>query len=130
MDYRNRKLVIAVRVLLGLFLIMSGVGGLMAAANGLEEIPAPLLPYTKTLIDTGIFHMIKITELVAGIMLVIGLLPALATLFVAPICVGILVFHLSVAPAIADMWGGLLVTALTIYLGYAYWDKYKALFRK
>lgn len=129
MDYRNRKLVIAVRILLGLFLIMSGIGGFWAVAHGLEGIPAPMLPYMSTLIDTKIFHLIKVTEIVAGLMLVIGFLPALATLFIAPLCVGILVFHLSVAPALSDMWGGLVVAILTIYLGYAYWDKYKQLFK-
>lgn len=129
MDYRNRKAVIIVRILLGLFLIMSGVSGLMIG-DDLSKIPAPMVPYMRTLLDTGLFHLIKITELVAGVMLVVGFLPALATLFIAPLCVGILVFHLTVAPAIADMWGGLLVTVLTIYLGYAYWNKYKALFER
>ena len=130
MDYRNRKLVIAIRVLLGLFLLMSGVTGFMALGNNLQGIPEPMMPYMKTLVDTKIFHMIKTTEIVAGLMLIIGFLPALATLFVAPLCVGIIVFHLAVAPAISVVWGGLLVAALTIYLGYAYWDKYKQLFQR
>ena len=129
MNYRNRKVVITVRTLLGLFLIMSGVSGLMVG-DDLTKIPAPMVPYMRTLLDTGLFYMIKITELVAGAMLVIGFLPALATLFVAPLCVGILVFHVFVSPAIGDMWCGLLLTVLTIYLGYAYWDKYKTLFSR
>lgn len=129
MDYRNRKTVMIVRILLGLFLVMSGVSGLMVG-NDFSKIPAPMVPYMRTLLDTGLFYMIKITELIAGVMLVVGFLPALAALFVAPLCVGILVFHLAVAPAIADMWGGLLLTVLTVYLGYAYWGKYKALFQR
>lgn len=129
MDYRNRKLVIAVRVLLGLFLLMSGVGGLMATKD-LSQIPAPMLPYMETLLKTGLFYLIKVTEIVVGAMLVIGFLPALAAIILAPISVGILVFHASVAPSLSDMWGGLVVAVLNIYLGYAYWDKYKQLFKR
>ena len=58
MNYRNRKVVITVRTLLGLFLIMSGVSGLMVG-DDLTKIPAPMVPYMRTLLDTGLFYMIK-----------------------------------------------------------------------
>lgn len=127
MNYRNRKAIISVRVLLGLFLIMSGVGGLMAGKD-LTGIPAPMLPYMKALLDTGLFYMIKITELIAGVMLVIGFLPALAAIFIAPVSIGVLIFNGMVAPE--NLWSGILLTVLNAYLGYAYWDKYKALFQR
>lgn len=127
MDYRNRKAVVGVRVLLGLFLLMSGVGGLMAGTD-LNGIPAPMVPYMKALLDTGLFYMIKITELIAGAMLVVGFLPALAAIFIAPVSIGVLIFNGMVAPE--NLWSGLLLTVLNAYLGYAYWDKYKALFQR
>jgi uncharacterized membrane protein YphA (DoxX/SURF4 family) len=74
----------------------------------------------------GIFQMIKTTEIIAGLMLVTGFLPALAAIFVAPICIGIIVFSLNVAPAYVG--SGIFVAILTAYMGYAYWDKYKSIF--
>ncbi len=127
MNFRNKYLLTTLRVLTGLFFIMSGVGGLLAMQSPtLEGIPPQMVPMTQALIATGIFHMIKITEIVAGLMLVTGFLPALAAIFLAPICIGVLVFHARTSPESLPV--GIIVTVLNVYFGYAYWDKYKQLF--
>ncbi len=128
MQPRHRSVIIAARVLLGLFLLMSGVTGIMAGMNGMEGIPEAMRPASQTLWDTGIFQMIKVTEIVAGLMLVVGFLPALAAIFIAPVAIGIIVFNLRVAPA--NLPAGIIVCLFNAYLGYAYWDKYKALFTR
>ncbi len=125
MNWRNRKLVITMRTVFGLFMVFSGVSGFLMGPNP-EGVAEPMLGYTKVLWETGLFHMIKITETVAGAMLLLGFLPALATLFLAPLAVGILVFNAVVSPAFLPM--GLIVCAFTGYLGYAYWAQYKAIF--
>lgn len=125
MNYRNRKLVIVVRTLLGLMFLMSGITGLMAGSD-MHRVPEAMIPASQSLWSMGIFQMIKVTEIVAGLMLVVGFLPALAAIFVAPICIGIIVFDLSLAPGYIA--SGIIVSLLNAYLGYAYWDKYKALF--
>lgn len=127
MNFRNRKLVTTVRVLLGLFMLMSGVTGFMGAPD-MATIPAPMQPYTLQLWDMGIFQMIKSTELVIGLMLVAGFFPAIAVVMLVPLCVGVLVFNGTVAPAYLPT--GLLVSALTTYLAYAYWDKYASLLKR
>lgn len=127
MNLRNRKLVMVVRILLGLMFLGSGASGLLAG-RAMTGVPAPMIAHTQALWDMGIFQMIKTTEIIAGLMLIAGFLPALATIFVSPICVGILVFNLRVAPGY--IVSGIVVTVLTAFLGYAYWDKYKALFNK
>ncbi len=127
MNLKNRKAVIVVRVLLGLLFLMSGITGLMAGRS-MQGVPGPMAVVSQQLWDMGIFQMIKVTEAVAGLMLVAGFLPALAAIFVAPICVGIIVFDLNVAPGFLPM--GLIVSAMTAYLGYAYWDVYAPLFRR
>ncbi len=104
---------------------MSGVTGLMAGPE-MQNVPAPMAPTMMQLWDMGIFQMIKVTEVVVGIMLILGFLPALALLFLAPICVGVIVYNTMVAPPYVTT--GVIVTLLTMYLGYAYWDKYKAIF--
>jgi uncharacterized membrane protein YphA (DoxX/SURF4 family) len=128
MNLRNKKLLTTIRVLFGVLMIFSGASGLASVNQSMEGMPAPMIEATKVLVDTGLFHMIKITELVAGLMLVAGFLPALAAIFIAPIAVGIVVFNLNVAPMYAI--SGLVVCVLNAYLGYAYWESYKSLFKR
>ena len=126
-NLRNKYLRIVIRVLLGLMFLGSGISGLMAGAE-MHTIPAPMVEASKQLWNMGIFQMIKITEIVAGIMLIVGFLPALALLLLAPICVGVIVFDSNVAPAY--LTAGIVVSILTAYLGYAYFDKYRAIFSR
>lgn len=127
-NFRNRYLVITVRVLLGLMFLFSGVTGILAASNGMQGVPEVMVISQWQLWDMGIFQLIKITEIVAGIMLITGFLPALALLFISPICVGLFAYDLSVAPGYFA--GPIVITVMTAYLGYAYWDKFKAIFQR
>lgn len=128
LNFRNKWLVITVRTLLGLMFIFSGVTGIMAGLNGMEGIPAPMLPATQALWDMGIFQMIKVTEIIGGLMLVTGFLPALGAIFLAPICVGVIVFDSQVAPGYYA--SGIIVSLANMFMGYAYWDKFKSLFSR
>jgi putative oxidoreductase len=128
MDFKNKYLVTTLRVLLGLFMIFSGASGLFAGFSGFQGIPEPMLEFTMVLWNTGIFQMIKVTELVAGLMLVFNFLPALAAIFLAPVAVGVIVVNAMMAPAYLPM--GIVFAALNAYLGYVYWPKYKPLFHK
>lgn len=128
MDFRNKYLIITVRTLLGLLFIFSGVTGFMAGLSGMEGVPEANKAQSQALWDMGIFQMIKVTELVAGVMLLFGLFPALAVLFLAPVAVGIIVFNAMVSPAY--LITGIIVGLLLAYLGYAYWDRYSAIFRR
>lgn len=132
-NFRNKYLVNTVRIFLGLFMIFSGVSGMWMANQDLSTIdpsmmPPELIPIMQALLDTGIFHMIKITETVAGLMLVANFLPALAAIFLAPVFVGVVVYNVMVAPQ--NLLFGIVFALLNAYLGYVYWDKYKALFTK
>ena len=127
MNFRNKYLLRTIRTLFGLFMIFSGVSGLLAGSS-MNGVPADMVPMTQMLWKTGIFQMIKVTETVAGLMLVTGFLPALAAIFIAPIAIGIIVVNSRVAPAYLPI--GFLVVVLNAYIGYAYWPKYKALFAR
>ncbi len=128
MNLRNRKLVIAVRTIFGLFMLFSGVSGFLASAQSMQGVPQPMIDITQMLWATGLFQMIKITEIVAGLMLVTGFLPALAVIFLAPICIGVIVFNAHVAPSYVVT--GIVISVFNAFLGYAYWDKYKELFNR
>ncbi len=126
-NFRNKYLVITVRILLGAMFIFSGVGGLLAGQS-MEGVPAAMVANQQALYTMGIFQMIKITEIIAGLMLLTGFLPALGAIAVVPVCVGILIVNGRTAPEYLPM--GIAVSLATAFLGYAYWDKYKVLFKR
>lgn len=128
MNFKNKYLVITLRSLLGLMFLFSGVTGFMAAFSGWQGVPEPMVASTQVLWDTGIFQLIKVTEIVTGLMLITAFLPWLALLALAPLCVGIIVVNARISPAYLPM--GIIVTLVTIYLAYVYWDKYKQLFER
>jgi len=127
MNFRHRYLVIAVRTLLGLVMLLSGIFGLVGGPTP-QGAPAQLAPMMHAFWDSGIMPMVKVTELVAGLMLVLGFLPWLATLFLAPDVVGIVIVNSRLYPAALPI--GIAVFVLTAYLGYAYWPKYQGLFSR
>jgi uncharacterized membrane protein YphA (DoxX/SURF4 family) len=124
MNYRNRYLVIVIRILLGLIMLLSG----MLMGNSTKGVPPQMVNFTQVFWASGIFQMVKVTEVVAGFMLLFGVFPALATLFLAPDVVGIVIVNARLMPSF--LWIGTVVFLLTAYLGYAYWDKYKPIFNR
>jgi hypothetical protein len=127
MNFRNRYLVIAIRVLLGLIMLASGISGLLMG-NSTKGVPPQMVTFTQVFWASGIFQMVKVTEIVAGFMLLFGILPALATLLLAPDVVGIVVVNARLMPSF--LWVGAIVFVLTAYLGYAYWGKYIPIFSR
>jgi uncharacterized membrane protein YphA (DoxX/SURF4 family) len=127
MNFRNRYLVTTIRILLGLIMLASGISGLMMG-NSTQNVPPQLVGFTQTFWASGIFQMVKVTEVVAGFMLLFGIFPALATLFLAPDVVGIVIVNARLMPSF--LWIGAIVFILTAYLGYAYWDNYKSVFTR
>lgn len=127
MNFKNKYLVHTLRTIFGLFMVFSGVGGLLAGKS-MQGVPESMIPIMQTLWSTGIFQYIKIAEIVAGVMLVINFLPALAALIIAPIAIGIIIVNAMISPANLPM--GIAVCLLNAYMGYVHWDKYKALFKR
>lgn len=127
MNFRNKYLLNTVRILFGLIMLFSGVMGFVMGRST-EGVPPEMVPVMTALWDSGIFQMIKVTEIVVGLMLVASFLPALAAIFIAPVSVGIVVVTAMLAPSTVII--GLIICLLNAYLGYAYWNKYKALFKR
>ncbi|HET6144126.1 MAG TPA: hypothetical protein VFE02_11510 [Candidatus Acidoferrales bacterium] len=127
MNLRNRYLVVAIRLLLGLVMLASGISGLLMGTSA-KGVPPQMVTFTQVFWASGIFQMVKVTEILAGFMLLVGILPALATLFLAPDVVGIVVVNARLMPSF--LWIGAIVFVMTAYLGYAYWDKYKLIFNR
>lgn len=125
---RNKRLVMALRVIFGAFMLYSGIGGFMMLFGTAPELPEPMASFMTALIGSGIFYMIKVTEVVVGAMFLFNFRPALAAIFMAPVSVGILVVNAMMTPAMLPM--AVVVALFNVYFGYVYWEKYEQLFRK
>jgi uncharacterized membrane protein YphA (DoxX/SURF4 family) len=135
MDLRNKWAIHIIRTLLGLLFIAMSIMGLYFITSGtIPEVPGSTdatRAAEQGLMLAGITYVVKIIELVAGIMLLLNFRPAFANLLLAPIVVGIMTYDLSLwmhVPA-SIIPAGFAFLAV-IYLGHVYWDKYKAVFEK
>ena len=125
MNFRHKYLVITVRTIFGLLLLVVGAMRLFMRLPT-EGLSAPVAAALQGLSDLGVSKLIAVIEIFAGLLIITGFLPALGALLVAPITVGILAFHVVREPS--TILGGVILALMNLYLGYAYWNKYKALF--
>jgi uncharacterized membrane protein YphA (DoxX/SURF4 family) len=117
------KVAVICRILLGLPFLVFGLNGFF------HFIPMPPMPdaamsFMMALGATGYFFpVLKITEIVAGIMLLTGRYVPLALILLAPIIVHIVLFHAILAPA--DMIMPILILVLELILASLYKDAWK-----
>ena len=94
----SRKVPSVARIVLGLVFVVFGLNGL------LHFLPQPAPPpaagaFAGALAATGYFFpLLKVTEIVAGSLLLLGVAVPLALTLLAPIIVNIVAFHLFLAP--------------------------------
>jgi len=120
----NSKLTMALRLLLGLILVIFG------ANKFFHFIPMEAPPegsFMAALIATGyMMPLIGISEVIPGLLLLINKWKGLALVWLVPISINIVLFHIifditTIAPAA-------LVAVLNAVLIYANWKKFKTLF--
>ena len=118
------KATLIVRSLVGLIFVVFGLNGF------LNFIPMPQPPpaagaFFGALMATGYFmKVLKITEIVAGVMLLSNKLPALGILLLAPIVVQIFLFHAVLDPAGLAM--PIFLVLAEGFLGYSYMKSFKS----
>ena len=114
-----------IRIILGLLLVVFGVNKFA------QFMPLPLMPdaafnFIKSLLETGyMMPVVGVIEVGVGLMLLANRYVALALVFLAPIAVNIMLFHLALD--FRGIAGGLVVFSAMIYLMYLNKDKYHAL---
>jgi putative oxidoreductase len=128
MDFKNKYLVITLRSLLGLALVASGILGLFMGSPPAEMLTAPAAAAFAGMEALGVLKVIALMELVSGLMLLSGQMPALGAILAAPIIVVMVVYHIAREPA--TIVPSLVLALLNAYMGYVYWPKYKPLFHK
>jgi len=108
------------RFLMGLMFFVFGLNGF------LNFIPQPKTPmpdgamaFAGALMKTGyMFPLVMGTQLLVGVLLLLNRFVPLALAFITPIIVGIITFHLFLAPS--GIAPGIVVLILDLYLAWAY----------
>ena len=120
----NSKVLIVLRILLGLFVLVFGLNKFfpfipMDAPTGDAGAYFGALMSSKTLI------LVAIVEIVAGLSLLFNKYAALMLLILMSVSVNAVLFHAILDPA--NIMGAVVLLILNVILLYAYKDKYKDL---
>jgi putative oxidoreductase len=118
--------VIVVRTLMGLLFSASSVFFFLGMVPE-QELEGAMLTFNEGLkASVYLLPFIKITELAVGIAFLSGRYVALANIILAPVLLNILFVHIFLAPEGLPI--AIVLVASSIFLAYAYKEKYKPLF--
>ena len=121
----NHKLTIVLRSLLGLIFVAGPAAAMFHVVE--PTLPTQAAAFTAALVKTGyMMPLLWSTEIVAGLMLLSGILVPIALLLLAPVIVNIALFHALLAPAGAGP--AVLVVGLQISLAWQYRRAFEPLF--
>lgn len=118
----------AARLIFGLLWVVFGVNFF------LHFLPQPPPPEEGMKFMMGLmtnpylFPVIKVIEIAVGILLLANIAVPFALVVIAPITVNIILYHAVLDPA--GMAPALLMTVLNVFLGIAYFNSYKPLFKR
>ncbi|MDA8020035.1 MAG: DoxX family membrane protein [Thermoanaerobaculia bacterium] len=118
------KLCLIARILLGLIFFVFGLNGFF------NFLPPPELPqaaqeFFGALAATGYFlTFVKLTEVVCGLLLLIGRFVPLALTILAPVVLNIVLFHIFLAPAPEGSALGFISLLLGIFVAWCYRDSF------
>jgi len=115
--------VIGARVLLGLVFVVFGLNGFF---NFIEppEMNETAGAFIGALAGTGYFMMVvKLVEVVAGVMILTGRFLPLGLILLAPVSVHILLFHIFLDQAGLGM--AIFIIVMQLFLAWAYRDSFR-----
>ena len=120
---------VIVRTLMGLLLIFSSIAYLLIVMGVFpmpEMPPGPLRTFNEGLAASGYFMiLLKVTEFVCGILLLLGRFVPLALVILAPIVINIVLTHAFLAAE--GIGPGLFLAIGGVFLAYYYRDAFKPL---
>jgi uncharacterized membrane protein YphA (DoxX/SURF4 family) len=119
----ERYLPTGARIILGAIFLVFGLNGFMNFMP-MPEMPGAAGEFMGALAATGyMFPLIKIVEVVGGLLLLVDRCVPLALALLTPGIVNIAFFHAFLAPAGLPMAG--LLVALALYLAWSFRDVYR-----
>ena len=116
-----------VRILLGLMFLFFGVVGLFNLMKPPADTPQEILTVMGALTNAGYMKVVAVTEIIVAVMLLTNRFVPLALALLAPIVVGIITFHVAMAPA--TIGPGIVVLVMELYLAWAYRNAFLPMLR-
>ncbi len=127
----KQKLPTLSRYLLGLLFLVFGAAGLFNLIPPPPNMPERLMSFMNGLMATGYFFpLLKGTETLSGLLLLLGVAPALILIILAPITLNIILVHLFLTPGLENLIMPLVIVALHLVAASKYKDIYLPLFKK
>ena len=125
--FMNKHVATGARFFLGFVFFVFGLNGF------LNFIPVPPMPENIQAFMNGMmsapyfFPLLKGTEVVCGLFLLINKKVPLVLVILAPICLQIFMFHAFMTPGIDQLMMPLLIIAAGLILAKAHWNSFKPL---
>lgn len=129
----NQLIAIAARIVLGLIYFVFGWMGLLTFLGVLPMPSQPMSPgaegFFKGIMGAVYFFpLLKGTEIIGGFLLVLGLMPRLALVVLAPITLNIALFHAFLTPGAQNQILSVAMVVLHVVAASAYMKQYSRLF--
>ena len=113
-----KRILPVARILLGLVFVAFAANFFVPFLPPQPLPPEPALVFAGALMTSGLFTILKVIELIAGLALLANRAVPLALALLAPIIVGIVFFHVALAPAGMPIALGVLGLELLLAWGY------------
>jgi uncharacterized membrane protein YphA (DoxX/SURF4 family) len=114
----GRVVTAIVRILLGLMFLVFGLNGFLNFMPAPKDLRQEIITVSDALLKAGYMTVVSSVELLVALLLLTNRFVPLALALLAPIIVGILTFHIYLAPA--SIGPGILVLLMELYLAWAY----------
>ena len=116
-----------IRVLLGLMFLVFGLNGFLNFMPAPKDLPPDVITVITGLMKGGYMAVVSATEIIVALLLLTNRFVPLALALLAPIVVGIITFHLAIAPA--TIVPGIVVLVMELYLAWAYRGAFRPMLR-
>lgn len=132
----KKKMQLGARIILGLIYFVFGGMGLAIALGFMSMPQADAMPQAATAFMQGImgtgyfFPLLKLTETLGGLLLLIGVAAPAALVILAPVTLHILLFHVFLTPEVGELVLPAVMTLAQIIAMSAYWHIYSPLFSR
>jgi putative oxidoreductase len=118
---------IAARVVLGLLYLASAIMFFLKAFDA-PPMEGDAGNFSTAMMNSGFMTVIKVIEIIGGILLLSGQFVRFAAVWIFPVTVGILFFHVLMAPD--ALLVPLVMVFLNAFLFVYYYDDYKVLLKR
>ena len=118
MKSAGRIVTVIVRILLGLMFLVFGLNGFLNFMPQPKDMPQEIITVMGALTKAGYMTVVSGAEVLIAVLLLTNRFVPLALTLLAPIIVGILTFHIFMAPA--TIVPGIVVTVMELYLAWVY----------